>query len=144
MSTVNTPQHCIITDAFSVASTTLLVTGSADNTMKLWRVQDGICLFTWNFPTAVKRVEFSEDGNKLLCVTEQRMGHIGTVNVYDIAEDGAEQSNNPMIAIPTQESKATVAGWSFLDKYIIMGHENGTVSQWDWKVLMPLCVKGER
>jgi len=123
-----------MTDALSVASTTLLVTGSADNTMKLWRVQDGTCLFTWNFPTAVKRVEFSEDGNKLLCVTEQRMGHIGTVNVYAIAEDGEEQSTDPMIAIPTQESKATVAGWSFLDKYIIMGHENGMVSQWNWKV----------
>jgi len=122
-----------MTDILTAASTTLLVTGSADNTMKLWRVQDGTCLFTWNFPTAVKRVEFSEDGNKLLCVTEQRMGHIGTVNVYAIG-DGTEQSSDPMIAIPTQESKATVAGWSFLDKYIIMGHENGMVSQWNWKV----------
>jgi hypothetical protein len=36
--------------------------------------------------------------------------------------------------IPTQESKATVAGWSFQDTYIVMGHENGMVSQWDWKV----------
>ena len=40
----------------------------------------------------------------------------------------------PIATIPTQESKATVAGWSFLDRYIIMGHENGMVSQWDWKV----------
>jgi len=132
----------MIADAFSVASTTLLATGSADNTMKLWRVQDGICVFTWNFPTAVKRVEFSEDGNKLLCVTEQRMGHIGTVNVYDIAEDRVEQATDPMIAIPTQESKATVAGWSFLDKYVIMGHENGMVSQWDWKVFYPFMCWG--
>jgi translation initiation factor 3 subunit I len=45
---------------------------------------------------------------------------------------------DPIAEIPTQESKATVAGWSFLDKYIIMGHENGMVSQWDWKVLLPL------
>lgn len=41
---------------------------------------------------------------------------------------------DPIAEIPTQESKATVAGWSFLDRYIIMGHENGMVSQWDWKV----------
>ena len=102
--------------------------------MKLWRVQDGTCLYTWTFPTAVKRVEFSEDGSKLLCVTEQRMGHIGTVTVYAIREDGGEQSSDPIIEIPTQESKATVAGWSFLDKHIIMGHENGMVSQWNWKV----------
>jgi translation initiation factor 3 subunit I len=102
--------------------------------MKIWRVQDGTCLFTWNFPTAVKRVEFSQDGTKLLCVTEQRMGHSGSVSVYAICDDGAEQSSQPMIEILTQESKATVAGWSYLDKYIIMGHENGAVSQWNWKV----------
>ena len=40
----------------------------------------------------------------------------------------------PIAKIPIQESKATVAGWSYLDRYIIMGHENGMVSQWDWKV----------
>jgi len=44
------------------------------------------------------------------------------------------ESNDPIAEIPTQESKATVAGWSFLNRYIIMGHENGMVSQWDWKV----------
>jgi len=44
---------------------------------------------------------------------------------------------DPIAEIPTQESKATVAGWSFLDTYIIMGHENGMVSQWDWKVSSP-------
>jgi len=44
------------------------------------------------------------------------------------------ETNEPDLVIPTQESKATVAGWSFLDRYIIMGHENGTVSQWDAKV----------
>jgi translation initiation factor 3 subunit I len=70
------------------ATSTLLVTGSADNTLKLWNVQDGTCLHTWEFPTAVKRVEFSQDGSMVLAVTEQRMGHIGTVSVFSINEDG--------------------------------------------------------
>ena len=48
------------------------------------------------------------------------------------------ETNEPDLTIPTQESKATVAGWSFLDRYIITGHENGAVSQWDAKVLSPL------
>ena len=43
------------------------------------------------------------------------------------------ESNDHLLYIPNQESKATVAGWSFLDKYIIIGHENGAVSQWDSK-----------
>jgi translation initiation factor 3 subunit I len=44
------------------------------------------------------------------------------------------ETTDAIATIPTQESKATVAGWSFLDKYIIIGHENGMVSQWNWKV----------
>jgi translation initiation factor 3 subunit I len=31
------------------------------------------------------------------------------------------------------ESKATVAGWSYLSKFIIAGHEDGSVSQYDAK-----------
>jgi WD40 repeat protein len=71
-----------------IATSTLLVTGSADNNMKLWKVEDGTCLHTWEFRTAVKRVEFSEDGSMLLAVTEQRMGYSGSVVVFVINEDG--------------------------------------------------------
>jgi translation initiation factor 3 subunit I len=59
--------------------------------MRLWKVQDGTLLYTWHFPTAVKRVEFSDDGKMLLAVTEQRMGHVGRVVVYPINEDGGER-----------------------------------------------------
>ncbi|CRK34038.1 hypothetical protein BN1723_019952, partial [Verticillium longisporum] len=54
-------------------TSTMIASGSADNTMRLWDVKSGKCLKTWEFPTAVKRVEFNEDGTKLLGVTEKRM-----------------------------------------------------------------------
>lgn len=62
----------------------MAVTGSADNTARLWNVQTGKCLKTWEFKTAVKRVEFNEDDNMILCVTEERMGFPGTVTVMNI------------------------------------------------------------
>jgi len=77
------------------------------------------------------------------------MGYAGSVMVFSIDENAAQrisltvsrwltsETNEPDLTIPTQESKATVAGWSFLDRYIITGHENGAVSQWDAKVLSP-------
>ena len=90
---------------------------------------------TWDFNTAVKRVEFNEDGTKLLAVTEKRMGYLGTIVVLDIVVDPhAEQSNEKELVITCEESKATVAAWSYLSKYIIAGHEDGTVSQYDAKV----------
>lgn len=116
-------------------STTLLASGAADNTVRLWDVRTGKCLKVWDFDTAVKRVEFSEDGTQLLAVTEKRMGFLGTIAVLDIIVDvNAQQSDQRTMTITCDQSKATVAGWSYLSKYIIAGHEDGSVSQYDSKV----------
>ncbi|EFR02936.1 eukaryotic translation initiation factor 3 subunit [Nannizzia gypsea CBS 118893] len=120
-------------------NTVLLASGAADNTVKLWNIKTGECVKTWDFPTAVKRVEFSADGSKLLAVTEKRMGYLGTIVVFDVAYgDGEgnnlhEQADEPILKITCEESKATVAGWSYLAKYIIAGHEDGSISQYDAK-----------
>jgi translation initiation factor 3 subunit I len=91
-------------------------------------------LKVWNFNTAVKRVEFSEDGSQLLAVTEMRQGFLGTIVVLDIKlDEDAEQSDEKALTITCDESKATVAGWSYMSKYIIAGHDDGSVSQYDAK-----------
>lgn len=56
--------------------------------MRLWDVQTGRCLYFWEFPTAVKRVAFSEDDSQVVCITEQRMGHQGAIRVFDINREG--------------------------------------------------------
>ncbi|KAK0389687.1 hypothetical protein NLU13_3260 [Sarocladium strictum] len=115
-------------------TSTMIASGSADNTIRLWEVKTGRCLKTWEFPTAVKRVEFNEDGTKLLGVTEKRMGYLSNIVVVDINPDvDAEQSDEKVLTIVCDESKATVAGWSYLSKYILAGHEDGSVSQYDAK-----------
>lgn len=65
-----------------------MVSGSADNTLKLWSVSTGKCLHTWEFPTAVKRVAFSDDNSQVVCITEQRMGHQGAIRVFNISREG--------------------------------------------------------
>ena len=49
----------------------------------------------------------------------------------------AEQSDERALTITCEESKATVAGWSYLSRYIIAGHEDGSISQYDAKVTFP-------
>ena len=112
----------------------LLVTGAADNTIRLWEVKTGRNIKTWEFPTAVKRVEFSEDGTKILGVTEKRMGYLSNIVVFDVNPDPeGPQEDERALTIVCDESKATVPGWSAANKYIIAGHEDGSVSQYDAK-----------
>lgn len=116
-------------------TTTLLATGGADNTMRLWEVKTGKLLKTWEFETSIKRCEFSPDGKQLLGVTEKRSGHLGTICVFDINVDPeAEQTDERRLRIVCEDAKPTVAGFSYGAKYIVSGHEDGTVTQWDAKV----------
>lgn len=98
-------------------------------------MKTGKLLKTWEFGTSIKRCEFSEDGRQLLGVTEKRSGHLSTIVVYDIEQDPeAEQSSEHSLMITVDDlPKVTVAGFSCLSKYIISGHEDGSVSQWDAK-----------
>jgi translation initiation factor 3 subunit I len=115
--------------------TTLLATGGADNTLRLWEVKTGKLLKTWEYATSIKRCEFSEDGRQLLGVTEKRSGQLSTVYVYDINPDPtAEQATEESLRIVVDDiPKVTVAGFSYLNKFIITGHEDGSVTQYDAK-----------
>lgn len=81
-------QRHLSRDIAFAAQSRYLVSGSADNTLRLWNVSNGKCLYEWEFPTAVKRVAFSDDDEKVVCITEQRMGHQGAIRVFKINREG--------------------------------------------------------
>ena len=43
-------------------------------------------------------------------------------------------SKDPVLSVPVDGPKVTAALWGPLDQYIITGHENGDLCQWDTKV----------
>ncbi len=47
-------------------------------------------------------------------------------------------SKDPILTIPIEGPKVTAALWGPLDQYIITGHENGDLCQWDTKVRLKL------
>jgi translation initiation factor 3 subunit I len=110
------------------------VSGAADNTLRLWAVATGKCLYTWEFPTAVKRVAFNEAGTQVVCITEQRMGYQCAIRVFDINHvDGTKR----------QWPKASFF-FFFVGSYprslsaeskdvIITGHESGKVALFNVK-----------
>ncbi|THG98498.1 hypothetical protein EW026_g3696 [Hermanssonia centrifuga] len=103
--------------------------------MRLWDIQTGKCLYRWEFPTAVKRVTFSEDDDQVVCVTEQRMGHQGAIRVFDINRDGdgTDQSKEPLSFFNPTGSKAVVCAFAHIPSLILTGHESGKVALFDAK-----------
>ncbi|KAF5319926.1 hypothetical protein D9611_011010 [Ephemerocybe angulata] len=115
-------------------STELMVSGSADNSMKLWQVSTGKCLYTWEFPTAVKRVALNEEGTQIVCITEQRMGYQCAIRVFDINRDEpTKQSKEPLHMFNPVGSKATVCAFTPTPGVIITGHESGKVALFNVK-----------
>ena len=124
--------------------------------MRLWSVQTGKCLFRWEFPTAVKRVAFSEDDSQVVCITEQRMGHQGAIRVFDINPEGdgtqrtlhftwshpisteedmhfgVTESKEPVSFFNPTGSKAVVCAFA-TPTLILTGHESGKVALFDAK-----------
>ncbi len=87
-------------------------------------------------PTPVVRLEISQKNDKIAIICDEVMGLKGTITVYPFTpKAGAEQSDKPFVVITnTEESpKATVIGWSYGDKYLITGHDNGMISKYDSK-----------
>ncbi|KAJ3918571.1 WD40 repeat-like protein [Lentinula edodes] len=112
-----------------------MVSGSADNQLRLWNVATGKCLYTWEFPTAVKRVAFSEDDKQVVCITEQRMGFQCTIRVFNINRtgDGTKQSKEPAHMFSPVGSKATVCAFTSQPGIIFTGHESGKVALFNYK-----------
>jgi len=111
-----------------------MVSGSADNTMRLWQVSTGKCLYTWEFPTAIRRVAFSEDDKQIVQNTEQRMGFQGAIRVFNINRtDGTKQSPDPIYNFNPVGSKVSVIAFAHTQSVIVTGHESGKVALWDVK-----------
>lgn len=89
---------------------------------------------TWEFPTAIKRVAFSEDETRIVLVTERRMGFPGSIEIFNIdPSPDAKQQREPAVKWSPEGSKSVAVAWSYLDKHIVSGHEDGAVALFDAK-----------
>lgn len=113
-----------------------VLTGAADNTCKLWNCETGTQLNSFETKTAVRTNGFSYSGNLLMYSTDKTMGFPCEIHLFDI-RDGAQmaESGNPMLTISLEnsQSKITSAIWGPHEEFILTGHENGEINQYDIK-----------
>eukprot|EP01139_Manchomonas_bermudensis_P024885 Amastigsp_a843791_816.p1 type:complete len:340 gc:universal Amastigsp_a843791_816:37-1056(+) len=125
------------------SNTERLLTGSADNTAKLWDVRSGANLFSWTFQTIVRVAEWAEGNAMALFVTDHLMGFQGTLQVFRIAEDPARQETEPKARVDLG-MHCRAARWGPLNERIYCGMDNGTIRIYDGETLALLqTVEGE-
>lgn len=123
--------------------TTKLLTGSADNTCRLWDVETGKQLLDFSTKSAIRTCGFSFSGNLIMYTTDKAMGQPCEMLVYDLRDHDQIRNNEPLWTVQMPKSKVTSAIWGPLDELIITGHENGDLCQWDVKAQADVMTTSE-
>eukprot|EP00268_Persea_americana_P014415 TRINITY_DN1640_c0_g1_i3.p1 TRINITY_DN1640_c0_g1~~TRINITY_DN1640_c0_g1_i3.p1 ORF type:complete len:329 (-),score=61.80 TRINITY_DN1640_c0_g1_i3:363-1349(-) len=110
-----------------------LITGSADQSVKLWNVQTGAQLYSFSFDSPARSVDFSV-GNKLAVITtDPFMEQTAAIHVKRIAEDPSDQTSESVLTIkaPNGRQRINRAVWGPLNRTIISAGEDAVVRIWD-------------
>lgn len=112
---------------------THVLTGSADNTARIWDLQTGKGINEFTTKSAVRTCGYSYGGNLVAFSTDKAMGQPCEMSIYDIRDDYQMKNEEPMMKIPPPRSKITSGIWGPLEEYFVTGHENGDLVLWDMK-----------
>uniref|UniRef100_A0A1D1Y0W0 Eukaryotic translation initiation factor 3 subunit I n=1 Tax=Anthurium amnicola TaxID=1678845 RepID=A0A1D1Y0W0_9ARAE len=109
----------------------LLITGCADQTAKLWEVQGGAQLYSFNFDSPVRAVEFSIGDKLAVITTDPFMEHSSSIQVKRIARDISDQMPESVLTIRGPQGRINRAVWGPLNKTIISAGEDAVIRIWD-------------
>ncbi|OXT09987.1 hypothetical protein B9K06_26840, partial [Bacillus sp. OG2] len=76
---------------------------------------------------------YSPDCKYVLFVTDQVMGKLGKIQIFNIDFTKSEQESKPILEIVNEgdaTTKPTIATWSYAGKYILVGHADGGISKY--------------
>jgi len=113
-------------------NTTQVVTGSADASARLWDAEHGKEINIWSHKAPVRSVEYAYGDNEFLTVTDQVLGQLPCISVWDprIYSKGAKPA---IEIIGKNEAKIIQASWGNLNETIFTANEDGTVRVYDAK-----------
>ena len=75
-----------ILNRFRTGTTSKVITGSADNSLRLWDTETGTQLGKYDTRSAVRTCAFSYCGNRVMFSTDKQMGHACEVFFCDIRD----------------------------------------------------------
>lgn len=126
-------------------TSTRLLTASADRTARLWDVETGVCLYSFEHPSSVRSVGFAEGDRMVLTVQENNFNQEAMINVFNVADDVEQQAKDPVRRlIPNGGGNFRIyrAVWGALNQTILACGEDGTVRKFDVETGKEvMCVK---
>lgn len=120
-----------------------LITGAADNSLRIWDCSTGKLVGKLETKSAVRTCAYSYSGNMATYTTDKAMGNLCEIFLIDVREADTIGESDPILRIPIDESKVTSILFGTLDEFLITGHENGDLCQWDLKTGKKIKVVSE-
>jgi len=109
-----------------------LITGSADQSAKLWDVQTGECLFTFKYNEPSRAVAYAHGARMAAVSTDPFMGNASNLYIYRIEEDHSEQTAEPAHSIPGFPGhRFTRVLWSPLNDTLVATGDDGVIRKYD-------------
>mmetsp|Transcript_1044 Transcript_1044/g.2736 ORF Transcript_1044/g.2736 Transcript_1044/m.2736 type:complete len:343 (-) Transcript_1044:1067-2095(-) len=112
---------------------TQLLSGSADNRVKIWDVASGRELYSISsLNTPVRSLKLSQGEDRFMVATDAVLGYKATIQTFKYSKDREELSQDPISTI-TMESKFKVLDimWTPLNQHIVAGTSDGRVLVFD-------------
>lgn len=110
---------------------TRLITGSADQTAKLWDVETGTQLYTFNFDSPARSVDFAVGDKLAVITTDPFMGLTSAIHIKRIARDHSDQTGESVVILKGPQGRINRAVWGPLNTTIISAGEDAIVRIWD-------------
>ncbi|KAH0923817.1 hypothetical protein HID58_023835 [Brassica napus] len=110
-----------------------LITGSADQTAKLWDVKTGTQLFSFKFSSPARSVDFSVGDKLAVITTDPFMERTSAIHVKRIADDPQDQDGESVLVLENPEGRKRInrAVWGPLNQTIVSGGEDAVLRIWD-------------
>ncbi|KAJ7551197.1 hypothetical protein O6H91_06G004400 [Diphasiastrum complanatum] len=110
---------------------TRLITGSADQSAKLWDVETGAQLYSFNFESPARAVDLSVGDKYAVISTDPFMGQTSAIHVKRIDKDRSKQGSDSLLVITGPQGRINRVVWGPLNKTIISAGEDSVVRIWD-------------
>ncbi|XP_050234537.1 eukaryotic translation initiation factor 3 subunit I-like [Mercurialis annua] len=108
-----------------------LITGSADQTAKLWDVKTGTQLHSFNFDSPARCVDFSVGDKLAVITTDPFMELTSAIHVKRIARDPTDQVGESVLVLRGPQGRINRAVWGPLNQTIISAGEDAVIRIWD-------------